>query len=544
MKKIINAWFDFIGWVNKTMGREFVRIHTIIFTVLIIDVIVSAIPSLGTGITKLSFFFQYLILLLKLWVWIGGGFTLIWIILRITNLDLWVYYFICIPILAETDFGKFYFRFFYGKRADRIIPRIKDVQASKRLHAEGYETSDGSIKIRYPSFIKREHLERKNFWPHWVFSIVTIFDQRSLHTNVEKINGIKTWTLEVDLRDESFGIYSNRGKRFLSSRFKSVIDDYKELSQQTQDLFMPEAPFGVTPVIQGATLPLRWASGGFLSVVYYKEKYWVPLFFRDISPIGLNVANGATENKEEYKSLNRLISREFSEEMILLTSKPSTELEMTQVLFEVVLPSKEGSTYQEYRAGDFVGTHAKLRQMHDRFCIYIPEDDEKNTEKRRLHPLNTPFIVEVKYHLPDLHRDKTNRVEFVVPSINPRETGIETIWLCTFEMKKGEYLIDGEYDLARNYLIRQPVILLDLDFLEGIFSKTGGLGELVVNQEGFDDVKRLPNIPGDHFKLFDADVEFRKMRLKHLEQLSAEGGINKIRSEYELSGKKSLDALR
>ena len=543
IRSIGNNLNVFIGWINLRLGSWFLRIHYFLFDLLIISVFLSGVSQLISGQTQFSTFLGWMVILVKWWVVASLLFTIFWIFLRFANLDLWIYYFLIVPILADEHFGEWCCRIMYKKDANRVQSRLKDIWASTKIHAEGYEKSDGRIPIRYPSFIKREHLERKNFWPHWVFSIVTLFNEKSLTTIVKEQSGKKVWTLAVDLRDESYGIYSNRGKRFLTTRFSKAIENYKELSQQTQQLLMPTSEFGSKPVIQGATIPMRWASGGFLPIIFYEGKYWVSLFFRDIPPIGLNVANGASENKEEYKSLNRLIGREFSEEMILLPVRPEQEFEMEQVVFEAVIPATNVSTHQPFLATDFVHAHASLRRRHDNFCIFTPAEGGENSEKRRIYPIDTPFEITVRYHLPDLHRDKPEKIEFVVPSINPRETGIETIWLCAFEMKDGEYLIDGEYDLARNYLIRQPIIMVEMNYLESLYQETGSLGDLVFNEKGLDDVKRLPILHQNHYRLFDADVEFRKSRLEYIRGiLDKKDSDSKLKEQYQLSGPKARDA--
>jgi hypothetical protein len=536
-KRIVNTYYDFLGWTNQKLGAGFVPFQKRLFALFVgTGMFVNALGQLATHQSSFALLWSQTRTLLLLWLAAATLCSAIWVIFRMTNLDLWAYYFVIVPLLAETRLGELF--------SARELARLRDIQASKVQQAEGYEMPDGRIRRRRPSFIRREHLERKSFWPHWVFAIVTIFKESSLSINVEKKkDGRKIWTLAVDLRDESFGIYSIRGKRFLSSRYHSAIDNYKQLSQQTQSRFMPAATVGVTPVISGASVPMRWASGGFFPVVAYERKYWAALFFRDIFPIGLNVANGATENKDEYKSLNRLIRREFSEEMILLPGRPCVGTEMTQVLFETVIPSTNGSTHQEYRPADFVREHARLRQRHDDFQIFIPPEDDDKYEKRQIYPLNTPFKVRITYHLADLHRDNKELVEFVIPSINPRECGIETIWLCGFQMNDGECLIDGEYDLARNYLIRQPVVLLDMDYLRQLYSGHGGLGEMVLNREGFDDVKQLPPIPAANFRVFDIDVEFRRRRLKYLEHIHQQKDVRGINTTYGLNTERSQDAL-
>lgn len=240
----------------------------------------------------------------------------------------------------------------------------------------------------------------------------------------------------------------------------------------------------------------------------------------------MNVANGASETKKEYKSLNRLIGREFSEEMVLLPRDPRKISQMHQVKFVLRVHTIRQDSNNVVINSDFAKEHADLRRVHDGLVIHLSE----NGPFRDITPIDTPFIVEVTYHLPDRRRSKTTKTEFVVPSINPRETGIETIWLCRFEMQDDEYLIDGEYDLASKILIRRPVVLLDLKYLHKIFRENGSLGEIIEGEEGMEDWKRLPEIPPRYIKVFDADIELRKRRLERLYRI--QNNIHKIKIEY------------
>jgi hypothetical protein len=70
--------------------------------------------------------------------------------------------------------------------------------------------------------------------------------------------------------------------------------------------------------------PLRYANGGVLPVVRLREhdskedsRDYFCLFYRDIFPIGWNIANGASDSADEMLDPNRIIFREFGEEVFV-----------------------------------------------------------------------------------------------------------------------------------------------------------------------------------------------------------------------------------
>ena len=126
------------------------------------------------------------------------------------------------------------------------------------------------------------------------FAIVAILGEKKVRLSEITAEGELQQTLTVDLRNESYGIYNNAGKRFLQQEIASdalderLIKQAKRFHEALATGIMSEPEF-VWHSYEGE-LPLRWASGGFLPIVCYKEKYWAALFFRDIYPVGLNLA--------------------------------------------------------------------------------------------------------------------------------------------------------------------------------------------------------------------------------------------------------------
>lgn len=108
-------------------------------------------------------------------------------------------------------------------------------------------------------------------------------------------------------------------------------------------------------------------------------------------------------------------------------------------------------------------------------------------------------------------------------SVNPFELGRETIALLYADIDRGHQIIDGEFHLGRRVLIRRPVALFNLGWLEKIFQKKEGLGDkaedLALSPKFARDLrgtKILPEIPPEYYRLFVDDIILRQRRLKSL----------------------------
>lgn len=434
------------------------------------------------------------------WIMIAGSIALLWIVSRRAfDFDLWLYYNLWIDKLAPI---------LYSNRSIEY-QRILDIKSSFEFQKNR----------KRPTFIRREHLGRRRYWPNWVFSIITIFNPRKVKQRIVIDENHKMWVLDLDLRDESFGLYNNAGKRFLTRRFgkSATSDEIIKQSSRFHNFMLPSAPAGNSMIWgeTGENVPLRWASGGFLPIVRYNKRHWALLFFRDIPPIGLNVANGASENKNEYKDLHRLIGREFSEEVILLSAMPRPEGDIHRRVFSTFCfdPDLE-SPIAKYLNTKFSKKQADLRYRHDGIHLITLTDRTRN-----IKPIDTPFSVRVSFHLPDIRKSSTNEIQNVIYSVNPAEFGIEVIWLCSFNLFEDEYLIDGEYHLSREVLIRRPIILLDMDYLERVFKqdKAFKLGKMVRTDNVFE-CKLLNPVPRQHCEIFDVDIALRHNRLRKISQ--------------------------
>jgi hypothetical protein len=437
------------------------------------------------------------LILFEWWIIVAFVIMALFALLRtIFDLDMRIYYGIWISKIAP---------FLYRRSNETYCQYISDIKDSKQYSSDG----------KTPTFVRREHLMRKSFWPYWSFSIVTIFNPQKVKQLTIDNNGKTNWILDVDLRDESYGIYSNAGKEYLRHRYSEAVVT-EQMHKQSSEFYAfmnPKNGPGKSCVWGevGEAIPLRWASGGFLPIVNYKGKKWAQLFVRDIFPVGLNVANGASETKDEYKNMHRLIGREFSEETILLSARPRAQGEVLQSTFVTfTVDPNANSPVAPFINLKFAKRQNRLRFEHDRIRL-----TRKPGIERKIFPLETPFKLQVTYHNPDLKSSGKQEIENVIYSVNPTEFGIEVVWLCNYDLRDGEYLLDGEYHLGRDVLIRRPIILLDMEFLREIYEKTGELGKLLHNDESRG-CKLIPPITRESCEVFDIDVELRRSRVSTL----------------------------
>lgn len=387
------------------------------------------------------------------------------------------------------------------------------VRSRRSLSLREEDIVDSFEGGKRPKFILARDLMRKHFWPRWVFAVTTLFGQAAVtqDTDIDEDDDRTCWKLSIDLAEAHYGIYSNQGKDFLQRRFlqrgPEPAADLRNTSHALQSFMSPDQVPGKHWAWNdaGPILPIRWASGGFLPIVHYLNDYWVLLFFRDRKPVGLNVPNGASEDLAELKDIRLLMMREFSEEVVVLTGPPAKGAETLQVVFQ------EEGEYKRFEHPEFARKQICLRKSADDLRIAL-----RRERPRKVHLIPTPFKIETRWHDPVSGSIVRDSKGWVVYTVNPAECGIESMQLCWFDLYDEEYLLDGEYDISRFVLIRRPPVLLRLRYLRGIFEKEHSLGRWLDSGDSIDG-KLLDDVPAEHCKIFDKDVEIRKERKKAIE---------------------------
>lgn len=504
-------WWTVLGPRHSGFQKEILRVVLVPGVVHILWKLAEIVRAPGKF--PLSTFLSTLVLLLWIWTVIAALLTACFYFASyFLSLDLWLYYRLWLRVVKP--------RFF------RLSERESNIVKSFRY----FMPDDDHWKNKRPCFIEREDLLRRRFWPGWVFSIVTVFGQHKIGQVVLTDNNKKKkWELQVDLTGESYGIYSNDGKQFLRSEFlgnrPAIQKEIVERSQRIHDFMKPEKVPGSrwSWNEDGGVLPIRWASGGFLPLIWFKNDYWVLFFLRDRRPpIGLNIANGASENKNEYKNIRSLMAREFCEEVVVLNGRPIPGFAVLQIRFE-------SDEFRELVNPQFTIEHARIRRSVDGLAI---DQTEEREALRKMRLLETPFVLSVRFHETNLVDTQIDHVSNIIYSINPAEFGIEIIKLCTLELRDTDYILDGEFDLSNKVLIRQLPILLKVNYLFDIFKSKGSLGSYI-SEGNSADGKLLDAVPASQCYIFDADVDLRRARREGIQSELESGPPAQLRRNLE-----------
>lgn len=419
----------------------------------------------------------------------------------------------CSPHTILKHIGRGFLQRFFNEYFDTLILnsfREQDVSGRKRHE---------------PVFVRREHLMKKNHWPNWAFAIILLLNTLVLH-RCHTDQGELQFRLEVDLRDQLYGIYNNAGKRFLGDTFLDPVFRKRSIGESKRiEKFLRYGLDQDALRIDAAEMPFRWASGGMLPIAHLEGRDWYVLYFRDIEPVGLNISNGGSETENEIKNPAELIYREFSEELVLLSREPvpGDPLPTRQKIFHFSIPLP---TYipPQIVNNEFAERHRQMREEQDGLNIDFVTGPAIN-------PISTPFEVQVKYHN-ESRNIAINTIESVIFNINPAEFGIEVLVVSRFNMSNNDYLIDGEISEIGSILVRRPVILLSCDYIQEVFRNKNSLG-INMKERPYLDCKDLGRIPFGEYIIFDRDIEFRRRRLELLERDARSRNLNEARTHRE-----------
>ena len=352
-----------------------------------------------------------------------------------------------------------------------------------------------------PVVVQRRHLDFSDTWPNWAFSIVLLANELQLDRRLDS-DGSERTRLTVNLRGQSTGLYNNAGKRWLRARFHKELRRYEAVSHVLAQ-FLKTAQAGSEHKVPLESLPLRWASGGVVPVVRWRGQRWITVFFRDIAPIGWNIANGASETKAEYKNLESLICREFAEECVVLASRPYTKGRSRQ------LEVRMSSCLADAMSKRAITKHREVRRRQDDITLLPPGPQDILIARE----IPTTTEVRVIYEDP-LGRPTERTIRDVYFNVNPAEMGIEVVRLVEFELPDEAVIIDGELLENLDMLVRRPVGLIREDYLRRTLGDSTGRAIIVGGESA--ECLDLKRIPADAFHLLEPSLELRRERLSRL----------------------------
>jgi len=247
--------------------------------------------------------------------------------------------------------------------------------------------------------------------------------------------------LSVRFSDETPAIWNVNGKRYLQNVLSEAARDGY---QKTLDDFLLNGRGKDKYDLSNPNFFFRYASGGTLPIIQVKSgrrtgSYYC-LFYRDVYPVGWNIANGGSDTRAELLNPQETIERELREELIIAD-------------FE---------KYQRYAFSidgritpDPPAHAAALRLWARRFPHLSLLDPARIETEWQLGP--DSVVIEMGNEVPI-------RREGFFLNINGEDFGIELDRICKItlpELSPSIALFDGE--LEGGQLVNSPVGLFNVD---------------------------------------------------------------------------------
>lgn len=463
-------------------------------------------------------------------------FILFWIIAynykRILSFVLMIYYRTTIAFINLIDKKPFCrFSFIFDLDFVKCLRLIKDAEND----AANIKKQSGFLEAykKYPPIIYAKHLDRIKSWKGYAFNILLLkgdqIEIRKTECRDTKSKAKYDFKLNVDHTSCKYGIYSNVGKQVIKNwNQNSVHNPMKDL-QKINDFFNDD---NMASMKLPAEAYYRWSSGGALPIVKYKNETWYVLFVRNINPVGLNIANGASESEEEHTNLHRLAIREFNEEVsvVQIRDKKGDYYSGTQKEFKlpdnlIITDKTKGDIENELKGRKFI-LHQRYKRNQEEFNnrLELVKDYIEVSDVT-----GTGFSVEIN----NKQSEKKVIMKNVVFNINPFENGIECVKLFKFNLEETDTILYGEIWEIADCLVREPVVLISAEYINTYYDLVGSLGTHY-NESPYRDCRFLEWLPDEAYHIFGFDIVQReKIFNKLAEELKKDIVINNGKEELK-----------
>lgn len=253
--------------------------------------------------------------------------------------------------------------------------------------------------------------------------------------------------LTLNFGDTSLAILSNRGKRDVLEMIPDFETESIKIQKKLDGLLLGGARKEYK--FRNANFPFRYVSGGSLPIIRYRGFDYYCLFYRDIFPIGWNIANGGSDSRYELLEPLFTIERELREEIMAIDTK-------RHIWYVFQEYPKEPMDLPEFSLA------RKLWQVH------LPRHDLSDFEK---HPipinwLNGPDTLVVE----DKNRLK-NKTPSVFLNINATDFGIEVDKVAQIALDDDAVFLDGEINRCK--LVDRVIGLFRVEKLNRILKGDG-----------------------------------------------------------------------
>lgn len=373
-------------------------------------------------------------------------------------------------------------------------------------------------------------------FPNEVFAEEVLKQSMQLIRNQQKIQ------IQINRNDIDYVLISNKGKKYFCDKYILDEQNAKKLDIEIHNFQMNESNENriIIPIDQ---YPIRWMSGGTLSIVNFKNKEWIPLFFRDIDPIGWNISLGGSERDFSaenrngvFNSLNQdlncpvnVMLREFLEETLILDKAPdeSEPANIMRFIWDGVVNIEQ----QKEKAERFSRNHVRLRQNND--LLNILADTNRSDEFLRFGIPTSFDKTNTTIQILDGEANRIFQEWNILAAINILELGIEIVKIINYEIKDNYYFLDGEilkHSDDSEELVRMPFILLSIDYLKKKLSNIDISTIFATGRQSSFIIDGL--IDNDEVILFDWDIKQRIRISKNTTINKEDKEVNRYRNWY------------
>lgn len=166
--------------------------------------------------------------------------------------------------------------------------------------------------------------------------------------------------------------------------------------------------------------PLRYGNGGVLPVVSIESKKYVCLFYREVFPVGWNIANGSSDNYQELLYPERVMFREFGEELLIADERDQA--------FRCFNPGKD-ILYPGYQSAARIAWDKALPELSYRNygCLSLSVDWVRGPDSISVSVGNARHVTSGLFL-----------------NITPEDNAIEVDRVAYVRLPKGASVLDGE----------------------------------------------------------------------------------------------------
>lgn len=281
--------------------------------------------------------------------------------------------------------------------------------------------------------------------------------------------------IEICLDRRTPTIRRREAKKELKSKmqhFKDKANDYqKTLDSVLIDNTCDKFPFNDSEFV------FRYASGGTLPIIVKGTKEYYTLFYRDVHPIGWNIANGGCDSFEELLNPISAIIRELQEELILIDPKKNA-------WFLFITDDKNSLFLPEFEMA------RKLWQA------YFPANNLRNFNNvaASIEWEYGPDTLKIKYE-----KEKPKTIHECFININALDFGIEIDRIAKIEITNETVPLDGE--ILDGKLLDRPIGLFEVNAFNEKIKKneTEFIPDIIFHSGSKEPQNKIDNIVKDEF---------------------------------------------